>query len=437
MLDQFKSYYQENQLFQSSDKIILAVSGGKDSMAMLHLFYAHKLNFGVAHCNFQLRGEEADKDENLVKDFAEKNQMPFYSIKFNTKEYATVKGISIQMAARELRYDWFEKIRKENSYDYIATAHHKNDVAETMLINLIKGTGLSGLHGIRNKSNFIIRPLLCFDRKEIDNYIKEKNIPFRDDQSNSDTKYFRNAVRHNIIPELEKLNSSIIRTLNAEASRFLDLETILEDKIKVEKENCFEDDNEGVKINIKRLQKLNPLKIYLYYFIKDFGFNFSDVEDIIDGLENQSGKKYYSSTHALIKDRDYLIVKKNDEPSFEQLTINTIKDLPFDYQLIDITADEFEMNPSTDIAYFDADKVQFPLTLRTWKNGDVFQPLGMKGNKKVSDFLIDNKMSLFDKERVEVLLSDNQIIWVVGYRINDNFKIKKSSKLALVLSLKD
>ncbi|PJA07025.1 MAG: tRNA lysidine(34) synthetase TilS [Flavobacteriales bacterium CG_4_10_14_0_2_um_filter_32_8] len=437
MIKKFEKYYQKNELFAKTDKILLTVSGGRDSVAMVYLFKAAKLNFGIAHCNFQLRGKEADKDEELVNDIAEKFQIPFYSIIFNTKAYATEKRISIQMAARELRYAWFEKIRKENNFQFIATAHHQNDVAETMLINLTKGTGLSGLHGISIKSKFIIRPMLCFCREEIDDYINKNNIIYREDQSNTDTKYYRNAIRHQIIPELEKLNPSIITTLNKEATRFFEIETILEEKINSEKEKCFEYADDSIKIYIKRLKNLNSLKTYLYYFLKDFDFNFSDVEDIINGLDNQAGKTYYSSTHILVKDRDFFILKRNEEQIVPPIFINSFEEFPFDSHLIN-SLDNFKINSSSNYAYLDADKIQFPLILRIWATGDFFKPFGMKGSKKISDYLIDKKVSIIDKKKIKVLADDKgQIIWLVGYRINDNFKITLSTRTILLLSVKE
>lgn len=435
MLNKFISYYKTNNLFEESDRILLAVSGGKDSMVMLHLFNEGNNNFGVAHCNFQLREDEADKDEGFVKNCCDKRKIPFYSIRFDTVKYAEEHQLSIQMAARELRYQWFEKIRMENKYQYIATAHHKNDVAETILINLTKGTGLSGLHGIKNKTDAIIRPLLCFDREAIDAYIEKHQIPYREDQSNSATKYTRNAIRHNVIPELEKINPSLIKTLNEEAARFADLELILTDKIESEKMRCFNYSDSYIKIEIKALLNLSPLKTYLYYFLKEFDFNFSDVEDIIQGLKDQSGKTYYSSTYEMIKDRDYLMLRPIKEYQAEKIKINTFEAIPFDHQLMEID-NNFTIKADHHFAYFDADKVKFPLELRNWEYGDAFQPYGMNGNKKVSDFLIDNKVSVFDKKNTKVLLSGKQIIWLVGHRIDDRFKITSETKEALILLVK-
>ena len=248
MLNKFQKYNQENKLFNQTSKILLTVSGGKDSMAMMHLFKQNNISFGVAHCNFQLRGEAANKDQIFVQDFCQYNAIPFYTIAFQTQNYATEKGISIQMAARELRYDWFEKMRIAGGYKYIATAHHKNDVAETMLINLAKGTGLAGLHGISNKKGNVIRPLLCFTRNEIDDFINQHKIAYREDASNADTKYTRNLIRHELIPALDKINPALIETLNVEANQFLGDEKIISDKIHYY--NADEENDETIISNV-------------------------------------------------------------------------------------------------------------------------------------------------------------------------------------------
>ncbi len=434
MINKFQKYNEENSLFVEKDKILLAISGGKDSMAMLHLFNEQNLSFGVAHCNFQLRGEDANKDQLFVREYCEENNIPFQTIDFQTQNYANENGISIQMAARGLRYNWFEKNRVNNGYQYIATAHHKNDVAETMLINLTKGTGLAGLHGISNKNKKVIRPLLCFTRNEIDDFVNSNSIAFREDISNADTKYTRNLIRHQILPELEKLNPAIIETLNIEANQFLGDEKIIEDKIKMDKQRLFIPKGNGFKIEIQELKKLTPLTSYLYYFLRDYNFNIANVKDIISGLGNQSGKKYYSSTHQIIKDRDFLLLNGIEHLSKEIIKINSLADLPFEYNLVE-TNPALNIEKSNRFAYLDLDKIEFPLTLRVWKEGDSFRPLGMKGNKKVSDFLIDNKISILDKKNVKVLVQNNSIVWLEGFRIDDKFKITSKTKRALILSI--
>jgi tRNA(Ile)-lysidine synthase len=436
MLEKFISYYSNNDLFANTDKVLLAVSGGKDSVAMLNLFIENNLSFGVAHCNFQLRGEDADLDENFVREFSEKNKITFHTTTFSTQEYASEKGISIQMAARELRYEWFEKIRNEYNYKYIAIAHHKNDVAETMLINLTKGTGLAGLHGIRNKNEKIIRPILCFDKVEIDNYFKVNDLSYREDNSNSNTKYIRNSIRHQVIPKLEKINPSLIETLNNSAKLFLNDEKIILDKVLEEKNRLFRSVGRGFQIKISDLKKLSPLKSYLYYFLREYGFNITTITDIILSFNNQSGKQFYSPTHQITKDRDFLILLKIEDCVFDEKVINSFEELSQidDWRIKMFQNDtKFKIRKDSKSANLDLDKIKFPLIIRNWKYGDSFQPLGMKGIKKLSDFFIDNKLSVPTKYEIKILTHQNKIVWVVGHRIDDNYKITEHTKNILVI----
>ncbi len=439
MINTFQKYCNDNQLFNTTDKILLTVSGGRDSVFMVHLFFAAKIDFGIAHCNFNLRGEGANLDEQFVKNLASKHDIPFYVSHFNTKEFASKNGISIQMAARELRYTWFEQIRKENNYDFIATAHHKNDVAETMLINLTKGTGLAGLHGISNKKGEIIRPILCFSRKEIDAYITKNNIEFREDKSNTDTKYLRNNIRHNIIPELEKINPQIINTLNEEAIRFKNDEQIIAQKIKEEQKILFSSKNEVIQININKLKKYQPLTTYIYYFFKTFGFNWADANNIANALDGIAGKKFASKTHQLLIDRKQVLIAALSHINTQAYTINNFTALnravPFVLTAKIEDIKKVKIEKSKNYAFLAADKIKFPLTLRKWKKGDVFQPFGMKGKKKLSDFFVDEKLSLFDKESVWLLTFNTQIVWIVGYRIDDNFKLTSLTKEVLILNI--
>lgn len=438
MINKFEKYYQKNELFAKTDKILLTVSGGRDSVAMVHLFYAAKLNFGIAHCNFKLRGKEADKDEKFVKELANKLNIPFYSISFNTEKFANENKISTQMAARELRYRWFEEIRTQNNFNYIATAHHKNDVAETLLINLTKGTGLSGLHGISTKRGKIVRPLLCFNRTEINDFVESSKIKFREDKSNEETEYVRNKIRHNVIPELEKINPSFIETIFNETQQFEELEQLLEAKINEDKKKCFSKQTENIEIDIQKLIKLKPLKTYLFYFLKPFGFHADDVIDMLNSLEKQSGKKFLSKTHQIIKDRNKLIISILKNIKNKEFEVNSLKEfslLPFSLNAKVILKESLKsIKKSKNFAYLDADKLKFPLTIRKWQMGDKFKPFGMKGVKKLSDFFIDEKFSLLEKENVWLLTSNNKIVWVVGHRIDDDFKLSSKTKNALFLT---
>ncbi len=437
MLQKFKTYYQKNELFKPSDKILLAVSGGKDSMAMLHLFNSENLNFGVAHCNFNLRGSESDADEELVKTVCKKLEIPFYSNSFDTQNYAQENGISIQMAARELRYHWFEELTEKYNYQYIATAHHKNDVAETMLINLTKGTGLSGLHGIRNKSGKIIRPLLDFTREEIEAYVLQNKVVYREDQSNADNKYTRNSIRLNIIPLLEQINPNLIESLNKAANYLAQAELILEEKVSEELKRCSVRNGNKIYFDISKLKELKALETQLYYFLKPYGFNAADVENIISSLNEQSGKTFFTNSHQLLKDRDSLILQEKNYDTNEEMVFNSIEELE-DFGNWEVkkyqNTPAFKIRKSRFYANLDADKIKFPLTLRNWLEGDEFQPLGMKGRKKVSDFFIDNKIDVLTKKTTHILVQNNQIIWVVGYRIDHNFQITDKTKNVLLIN---
>lgn len=440
MLNKFEKYYQKQHLFLKSDAVLLTVSGGKDSVAMVYLFHTAKLNFGIAHCNFKLRGKDSDKDEKFVKNIAKQLGVSFYSKSFNTTDFSKENKISTQMAARVLRYNWFEEIRAANNYQFIATAHHKNDVAETVLINITKGTGLSGLHGIFSKNGKIIRPLLCFNRLEIDEFIKKNNLEFREDLSNKETKYVRNKLRHKVIPELEKINPVFIETIFNETLHFSELEQLLEKKIDEERKKCVKEYSQYLEIDVEQLKKLEPIRTYLYYFLKPFEFNFANVEDVLNSLNKQSGKKFLSSTHQLIKDRNKLIISEITGGYNSEIVINSINDfktLPIKIDVKILTNGEVDsLKKEKKIAYLNADNVNYPMVLRRWEKGDRFKPFGMKNSKKISDFFIDDKLSLKEKENVWLLTQKNQIIWVVGYRINDDFKITPSTKNVLRLEIK-
>lgn len=440
MIKKFEKYYNEERLFSKTDKILLAVSGGRDSVAMVYLFYQAQLNFGIAYCNFKLRGKESDKDEQYVCDLAKKLNVPFYTTSFHTKTYAKKNKQSTQMAARELRYTWFAEIKEKNNYQYIATAHHKNDVAETLLINLTKGTGLSGLHGIKSKAGDVIRPLLCFNRSEINGFVEENKLTFREDKSNAETKYVRNKIRHKVIPELEKINPSFVETIFTETQHFNELEQLLEAKINEDKKLCWKVLKDGtIEIEIDKLLNLKPLRTYLYYFLKPYGFNEEDVVDVMNSLNKQSGKQFYSSTHQLIKDRATLIlteIKTNDKQEFIIEKMDDFNTLPFVLNVQLVPKEQLKtIKKDKKIAYLNAEKITFPLVVRKWKKGDKFKPFGMKGTKKISDFFIDEKFSLVEKENTWILASINNIIWLIGHRIDDDFKISEKTKTILQLSV--
>ena len=313
MLNSFTTYIKKEKLFSKTNTILLTVSGGIDSIVMCELFHQAGLKFGIAHCNFQLRGEESDTDELFVEELAEKYDVQFHSVSFNTAAYAKKNKLSIQLAARKLRYDWFEEIRSQFDYNYIATAHHQDDSIETFFINLIRGTGIAGLHGILPKQNSIIRPLLFTNKKEIELFAKKNKLKFREDSSNASDKYVRNKIRHQLIPLLKELNPNIHQTIADDIQRLSETEKVYKKEITNKRSKIITEDRNGIRISIKALKKLNPIAPYLFEFLYPLGFNSSTTDEIIESLNKQSGKQFFSATHRLIKDRDFLFIESRNK----------------------------------------------------------------------------------------------------------------------------
>jgi len=441
MLHHFEKHIKKAGLFDPSQKVILAVSGGVDSMVMAYLFYKAGFNFDIAHCNFSLRGKEADKDEALVKITAHKYKCTFYSKKFNTKTYAKENKISIQMAARDLRYEWFNELHQNKLCDYIALAHHQNDSAETFLINLVRGTGISGLHGIKAKNGIFIRPLLFADRSQIEAFAQKHQIEFRDDASNLEDKYVRNKIRHQIIPLLESINPSVVASLSHAADNLLETEKLYHEYIAVLKKKIFKKSGHRFLIDINQLMKIEARATVLFEILKPWGFNTTQVDEILESLNALSGKVFLSSTYKLLKDREKLIIEKLEKAENNTVYIykntKSVKTDSFKLTLSNLKKnnDFSPYSASALVAFVDADKVSFPLTLRKWEKGDYFMPLGMKKKKKISDFLIDNKMSLFEKAKVKLLCSEKNIIWIAGLRADERYKITTQTKHVLKIEI--
>ena len=435
MLKKFKDFIFQESLFENDDKILLTVSGGPDSVVLCELFYRAKYNFGIAHCNFHLRGKESDEDEIFVRDLSKKYKVQFYVKHFNTKKYAKDNHISIEMAARDLRYNWFFELLKKEKYKYIATGHHLDDQIETFFINIIRGTGIAGLHGIISKQNNIIRPLLFAYRNDIEAFLKKNNIPFRTDSTNNSVKFMRNKFRNLILPQLYQINKNYKKTIINDIKRLKDAEFIYKTKINEVKKNILIKGGKNILIPIEKLKELNPLRTYLFEFLSSYNFNFSTVEDIISRLDDISGKQFFSSSHRLIKDREYLIIseldKKSEANAIEffinenDLFINTPVSLKFKKLIYN---KDFIISKDKFIACFDKDKLKFPLQIRKWKKGDYFYPFGMNKKKKLSDFFIDEKFSLLEKEKIWLLCSDNDIVWIIGKRIDNRFRIRNNTK---------
>ncbi|RZT93510.1 tRNA(Ile)-lysidine synthase [Ancylomarina subtilis] len=424
-------HIEKEELFNRNEKLLIAVSGGLDSVVLLHLLHKMEMDCVVAHCNFQLRGQDSDGDEDFVINLGKEYNFPVHSITFETTDYAKENGISIEMAARDLRYNWFETIRKENDCQYILTAHHADDVIETVLINLARGTGIHGLTGIKAKKGKLVRPLLPFTREEIKTYAEQNELEYREDYTNIQTDFVRNKIRHQVIPVLEEINPAIQKTMNENVRRFRDVEQIYNQDI-LKKRLSFVDQEEGrLLILIAGLKKLTSPVSHLYELLQPYGFHSRGIVNIIESLDSISGKMFYTENYQLLRDRDYLVLTEKGEKDFREYQLDKndrieLGECVFESKLFDRPL-EFKFSTDPHVACFDADKLTFPLKLRKWKEGDMFHPIGMKGRKKVSDYFIDNKFSLTDKENAWLLVSGEEIVWLVGHRMDDRYKITKDT----------
>lgn len=396
-------------------------------MVLLNLFHKAEFKFVVAHCNFKLRGEESDGDEKMVIEHTQSLGMTCLSRNFETKEYAESKGISIQMAARELRRVWFEQLIKENNLQFIATAHHLNDSLETVIFNLTKGTGLSGLKGIPPKNGCYIRPLMFTKRSMIQQFANENNLTWREDQSNSSVKYHRNLIRHRVIPELRKINPNLEETFLYSSEKLLAAEQIVNDEISDCRAELLEKTSSGFKISKANIQNIADSAFTLFEILKKFSFNFSQVKDLLNALSGQAGKTIFSTDHKISIDREYVFVNRLEKNTPETYLVEdnetrvqtAFSDITFEI----ISSNQVNFSNDNNIAFLDLESLRFPLKIRLWAHGDRFRPLGMHHKKKLSDFMIDEKIPLNLKERVLVLTSEENIVWVIGYRIDDRYKV--------------
>ncbi len=438
ILNRFTSFIKQHALFAPEDRVLLAVSGGRDSVLMAYLFNEAGFNFGIAHCNFNMRGEDSKRDEDFVSNLAAELDVPFFTTSFDTTEYSRQHHVSIQMAARDLRYQWLEEIRSDFGFHYIAVAHHQNDVIETMLLNLTRGTGIAGMHGILPKKNKIIRPLLFLKRDEINDIVNQESFSYREDSSNESTKYARNKIRLEVIPLLKELNPSLEDTFEANRKRFAELEVLLNKYVKELSEKLFTKlKTDDYEISLTELKKLEPLDTLLYELFHPYGFTESILKDLTNSWNGTPGKVFSSDSYDLNLDRGKLLLirKKNNSPDevriYEENTLITWDNKKF--TLNSVLINDFELNTAPEIAQVDQELLKFPLVLRKWSAGDRFQPLGVKGQKKLSDFFIEQKIPLSRKKNIGILENSNgDIIWVAGLRIDERYKITANTKKVFI-----
>ncbi len=423
-------------------RFLLAVSGGVDSMVLLQIFNSLKLDFSVAHCNFNLRADESDLDEKLVRETCELIEVEYFVKQFETMGYKNEKGISTQMAARDLRYNWFAELVKEKKVDFIVTAHHLDDNIETVFLNLARGTGIRGISGMEISNGEIFRPMLKISKKEIVAYAVNHQIEYREDASNASNDYKRNKLRNQILPLFQELNPSFVETMGNNISQLREVNNFYKKSIGKELKNIVKNSiNSNTKISTKSLMESTLPKLSLYEILSSYEFNSTQAEEVFLVLSNANsvGKEFISPSYRLIVDRNELIISPKKSEKEESILINNgEKFVTYSNKLSlkRLPVSSIELNSDSKNAFLDADKIKFPLLLRRWKKGDRFCPLGMVGKKKVSDFLIDEKISRIEKDEVFVLETNGNICWLVGYRIDDNYKITPNTKNVLKLTLK-
>lgn len=436
MLQRFLNHINTNFSFLKDEKLLIAISGGVDSVVLTHLLSTLNFNISLAHCNFSLRGKESDLDEAFVIKLGKELKVPVFTKQFNTAQFSKENKQSSQIAARELRYNWFQKLAEQHSFDSILTAHHADDHIETFLINLTRGTGLDGLTGIPEINGNIVRPLLKFSRNEILTFVKENHIDWREDKSNASTKYIRNKVRHQVLPILKEINPSLLETFAKTTAHLKESQQIIEDCIEKIAPEILIIEEKIIKINIEKITAFSNPKAYLYQFLKRY--NFTEWNDVYSLLSAQSGKQVFSKTHVLLKDRAFLLLlKKDTSPVFNNVFFieenQTEITKPIQLQFEDVKEKSRE-NKHT--IYIDKQLLVFPLKLRKWRDGDFFYPTGMKGKKKVSKYFKDEKFSLLEKQNTWILCNNNNhILWIVGHRQDNRFEITKQTSKTFKVSL--
>ncbi|HET9055494.1 MAG TPA: tRNA lysidine(34) synthetase TilS [Chitinophagaceae bacterium] len=450
LLDRFKEYIKVNHLFSPKDKLLLAVSGGVDSVVLCELCKQAGFDFAIAHCNFQLREEESNRDEQFVAQLSKKYGVEFFVKTFDTKLIALQQKKSVEETARNLRYQWFDEFLIHNKhipgFDFILTAHHADDTIETVLMNFFRGTGIKGLRGILPKTGKVIRPLLFARRKELEDFVKDNKLSYVIDSTNFENEYTRNFFRNKILPLIKEYFHAADENILRNADRFIEVEELYNQaiaqykkKLLVIRPHPHNGTEPEIYIPVLKLQKSTPLRSIVYEIIKDYGFTSHQTEEVISLLDSGTGKYISSSTHRIIKYRKWLIIAPLKTDMSETILIeqweNNIQCPLFTLQLFLEENTDQKLPATNNLVHLDAGEVTFPLLLRKWKRGDYFYPLGMKKKKKLSRFFIDNKLPQTEKEKIWVLESNKRIMWVIGYRIDDRFKITDKTKQILKIGI--
>jgi tRNA(Ile)-lysidine synthase len=424
-------------LIQKDDRTLIAVSGGVDSVVLCHLMYKNGFDFGIAHCNFQLRGNDSFQDETFVEQLAVNFNVPFYSVRFDTVQEAKKSGESIQVTARNLRYEWLLRIAFRENFQRLATAHHLDDSVETVLYNFTKGCGIRGLHGILPQNSKVIRPLLFAPKQEIIRYAEIHKIRFREDASNESDKYTRNLIRHHVIPVLHQINPSFLSTAKETIERLNEAESLFDFAISQIRQQVCSTKEGNLMIDIKKLKQYPALPTILFELIHEFGFNKDQISQIAESLNAQPGKVFHTNTWRLITSRRHLIISTAFTEN-QLFVLNDATSAPINLPdgILSIKLTDEIPNPIPALqhaAWMDAEKIKFPLTLRHWTEGDTFQPLGMNGkHQKLQDFFTNQKISVPAKEKIWLLESEGNICWIVGHRLDERYKITKATKKSLV-----
>lgn len=434
MIREIRRFIEGNRLLKEGDVLLVAVSGGIDSMVMAHALHKAGFGFSIAHCNFQLRGSESGGDEKFVREYGESLGCRVHLKRFDTQAYAREKKVSVQMAARKLRYDWFEELAGEYGYSRIATAHQADDAVETFFINLLRGTGLGGLTGINVQWGKVIRPLLFASRAEIIAYAKSHRIAYREDRSNAETKYLRNKIRHDVLPLLGRIEPAFAPVMQDNIARLNSQHMLYKDMLEEKIKSLTRKTRDGIRIDTALLAGEKHKEQLLYEILGGYGFSFPVVRDMLRYMDGMPGKTYLSSAHTVVRDRNALILstrKGSDDARYYLPSGHAEIFSPLHLCIEIMPREDIEISTDPRTACIDRDMVEFPLTIRKWKQGDRFYPLGMDHSRKLSDFFTDLKLSLPEKENVWLLCSGNDIVWIIGYRIDHRYRVTSATRQVL------